>query len=179
MHYHELAGSLLFLAWGICWYFLFFTHNQRGRAAKAPVKNTQIVSASFACSTYATFALIALWSLSMWWGLDTRYDLPPEYPAAKIIIALGVLAVLAGQVLLVSSRRSLSFLTNMQLLFTLSPMRVEKALYRYIKHPMYAGLYLALCGSSVVLLNGAAAVIAAVLIGPMLIIRARLERGRA
>ena len=173
MLYEECAGTVLLLMWSMCWYFFFFVYTSRGqeRDVAHPVST---LSSRFRYSAYATFTCIAAWVVCMF-GTDGAGV--SHTHATQVIAAFGFAGVIVGQVLLVLSRRSLRFLSNREVLCTISTVKVTGGLFRYVKHPMYAGLFLALMGSSLALLNIYAAFVVLILIAPMLALRARLERG--
>lgn len=78
-----------------------------------------------------------------------------------------------GQYLMCVSRRALS-LSNYEVLTKLASTKVSNGVYRYLSHPMYVGLVLALCGSALVLGNRAALGVLLLLI-PLLALRAYAE----
>ena len=111
----------------------------------------------------------------MWSGVGVWPSASPSAWPTLAAVVVGASCVLAGQVLTVLSRRSLQMLTNAGIFFTLNTVKVTSSVYRYSKHPMYVGLWLALLGSSLVLCNGAAVGIVLALITPALVVRASLE----
>ncbi len=100
------------------------------------------------------------------------WGLPPRTPSALLLLAGGFATVL-GQWLMCAARRALP-LSNYDVLMRVAAARVRSGVYRYLAHPMYAGLLLALAGSSVALGNKAALLVLLIL-APLLALRAVIE----
>lgn len=100
------------------------------------------------------------------------WGLAPHRFATPLLVGGGVLTLL-GQSIMCAARRALP-LSNRDVLMRLSPLSVRTGVYKYISHPMYAGLVLALCGSALVLGNKSALGAVLVLV-PLLALRAYAE----
>ena len=100
------------------------------------------------------------------------WGIPPHVPSAPLLFFGGLLTVF-GQYLMSMARRELP-LSNYDVLMRIATTRVESGVYRYLSHPMYVGLLLALAGSSLLFGNGAAFMMLFILT-PLLFLRAVIE----
>jgi protein-S-isoprenylcysteine O-methyltransferase Ste14 len=135
-----LIPLFLLVSWGACWYFFLF------RYAKGPFISARF-SRQFALTTYGVFWLLILWSFLMW-------SVPPRFVSAQVVF-VAVACVLAGQWLMCAARKALP-LSNKDVVLGIATQKVSTGPYRYMSHPMYAGLLLALFGSSLLFFNPAA-----------------------
>jgi protein-S-isoprenylcysteine O-methyltransferase Ste14 len=153
-----MTGALLLLSWLICWYF-FFAHGSR--PSSVPVRD----SAAFVWSGCLLVAALAACVVRL--CIDA-----PNSPAGVALAAAAAL-VLAGQGLMVAARRALP-LSNYDLAMRLSAARVARGVYAWTWHPMYAGLLLAVVGSTLVMGNEAALRLSG-MVGIALVARAAAE----
>jgi protein-S-isoprenylcysteine O-methyltransferase Ste14 len=167
MPYDQAAGIFLLISWGVVWYFFFAVYS-------SPKGGEGVFNRLFAYSAYVTLVLVALWAALAWSGVGV-WHIASNSRTFLILCATGLVMTLLGQICLILSRKSLRFLSSSEVFFSLSKRKTEGVLYRYLKHPMYVGLLLALAGSSLLLLNAVALAFVLIVLGPILIVRARLD----
>lgn len=128
-----MAGILLLLSWFACWYGLL---RYVAHPTTLPVRD----SAAYLFSGYLLALALGAWSVRLW--------LEGVYPPRGAALLLAAFLVVAGQALMVAGRRALP-LSTYDLLVRLAAGRPpRRGIGRFVWHPMYVGLFMAVVGSS-------------------------------
>lgn len=160
-----LAG-VVGLLWVFFWilFFVVVPGLSRNSAAAAPVSYKS--NSFFASLTFFVFVSIGVWYWFLW-----SEELPLDMP----LVTVGLALVVVGQLLMLWSRAALSRSSNWQILFMLNSKHIHTGAYRYIGHPMYTGLFVALLGSAIAAGSVTGVGLLCVTVCPLLVVRIFLE----
>lgn len=138
------SAIFLMIVWAVVWIFFFAIGQRTQRRLPLHRHLVRYSSAVFVCITLFYFVMFGgLWSLAE----HVNSGLLNEFFSSGGVRLLGILLAIFGAGMLVLSRYQLRELTLEELFFSKSELLIHNGLYRYFKHPMYLGIFLALAGS--------------------------------
>jgi len=149
--YVSLSAGAMFLLWCVFWYFFFWYFSRPTASVSVEAHEDRF----FFSLTVLVFIGVGFFYWFLWRDIGL-YGRLPSCVADYVTVTLGWVGFVAGGLLMLWSRKSLSFLTSYQVLFCLSGTKTSGGPYRFFAHPMYVGYALVLIGSALVFLNAAA-----------------------
>ena len=133
-----ILPSLFLLGWFLFWSFSYAAPYFYARATEkepeAPITNKRARR-----QFYAIFALATLAHGAGFWNMTalSYTAVPPEI--TLVVFYLGILLAMFAS-------WNIRFLSFRDMVFSITPHKVNSGPYRFIRHPMYAGLTLAFSG---------------------------------